>query len=85
MRRSYVDQCMAFLYTMYNIVFDFEKDGFTIAAIVWLVAALSVPDQFKPFPIYNFMSEIIILLNESSFGKSPYSSPPPLLAPHLTI
>lgn len=50
--------------------------------------ALSVLDQFKPFPSYNILSELkilIILLDKHSFGKSLYTPPPLLLAPHLAI
>jgi hypothetical protein len=80
-----VDECSAFQSAMCDVVFFFEKDCFTVATKIGLLAALSVLDQFEALPIDGLFLVIGVLLSESPLRKSFYGIPSLLFTAHVMI
>jgi hypothetical protein len=67
MRGVFVDECLAVLNAVCDVIFYIEEDCLTFPAIIWLNLAIFVLDQFEELPSYCLFIEIRTFLERMSF------------------
>jgi hypothetical protein len=67
MRRVLVDECLAVLDTVCDVIFYLGKYYLAIPTIVWTNVAIFILDQFELLPSYHYFIKIRFFIERSSF------------------